>query len=560
MKVFFIEQTNERTRPRWQAVCWRNVERNVRRLQERIYRATERQDWQRVRSLQKLLVRAMSNKLLAVRRVTQENEGRNTPGVDGKVYNTPEERMELSLGKLGLQGYRPRPVRRTYIPKPGKAEKRPLGIPTQYDRVMQAMVKAALEPEWEARFETNSYGFRPGRNCQDAIMQIFLALSKEGSSAWIWDADISACFDNIAHEPLLEWVPVFDQVIRSWLRAGVVEMGHYTDTETGTPQGGLISPLLANIALHGMEHLFGIEATASRHTTVPARRSGLNKGISVIRYADDFVVLAPSRQVLEEYVIPRLTSFLAERGLTVSATKSRIAHRDEGFNFLGFNIRRYGGKLLIKPQKEKVQRHLGQIREVLKRNKQVTQEHIIQLLNPIITGWTNYYRHWVAKETFVYVQHRIWQMLWHWAKRRHRNKPTAWIRRRYFKREGNRNWVFGNEQATLRNPAAVPIVRYVKVRGHSSPYNPALREYWQQRNQRQVDPQANSRRKRLVLRRQHYCCAHCGIAFLPNEEIHYHHHIPRAQGGTDEMDNLRAVHNHCHHQIHQRHSEKVLKA
>jgi RNA-directed DNA polymerase len=240
MKIYFIEQTDERSAPRWEWVAWRQVERNVRRLQERIYRATERQEWKKVRSLQKLLVRATSNKLLAIRRVTQENQGKHTPGVDGVLYDTPEARMALCRETLSLKVYRPQPVRRVYIPKAKGC--RPLGIPTVKDRVMQAIVKAALEPEWEARFEANSYGFRPGRSCMDAISQIHITLCHANSSAWILDADISGCFDNISHEPLLERIPVFDTVVRRWLKAGVVELGHYTDTESGVPQGGVVTP------------------------------------------------------------------------------------------------------------------------------------------------------------------------------------------------------------------------------------------------------------------------------------------------------------------------------
>jgi RNA-directed DNA polymerase len=557
MKIF-IEQTDERTPPRWQDIDWRNVERNVRRLQERIYRATERQEWKKVRSLQKLLTRATSNKLLAIRRVTQENQGKHTPGVDGKVYTTPEARMALSQEDWTLKGYRPRPVRRVYIPK-AKGKMRPLGIPTIRDRVMQTIVKAALEPEWEAKFEANSYGFRPGRCCMDAIEQIYITLNQKGSSLWVLDADISNCFDNISHKPLLTRIPVFMTPIRHWLKAGVIELGHYTDTETGTPQGGVISPLLANIALDGMERLFGSETPDGRRVR-PSERKGLNKGISLIRYADDFVVTAPSREILETYVVPRLSQFLAERGLTLSQAKTRIVHREEGFNFLGFTIRYYKGKLLTKPQKGKVHHHLRHLKAILDANKHATIEQIVRKLNPIIWGWANYYRHGVSKRTFNYVQYRLWQMLWRWAKRRHSNKPPPWIRQRYFKSVGNRNWVFGDANVTLRNPADMPIVRHIKVRGRSSPYDPTLRDYWVKRNQRRVKQQANSWRKWNVLRRQECRCGQCGLPFQPEDNIHYHHRIPRHQGGSDGAHNRVAIHPYCHHQFHQRHGYKVLKA
>jgi RNA-directed DNA polymerase len=321
------ERTEAQTEPTWADINWSTVERNVRRLQERIYRATERQEWKKVKHLQKLLVRALSNKLLAIRRVTQENRGKRTAGVDGVICDTPEARMQLLRDGLTLNEYRPKPVRRVYIPK-SDGKRRPLGIPTVKDRVMQAIVKAALEPEWEARFEANSYGFRPGRSTMDAITAITTTLSQQGSSRWLLDADIKGCFDAIDHTALLARVPVFATVIRRWLKAGVVELGHYADTEAGTPQGGVISPLLANIALDGMERLFGSE-TPEGSPLPPARRKHPNTGISLIRYADDFVVTAPTREVLEAYVQPRITAFLAERGLTLSEAKTRVVHVTE---------------------------------------------------------------------------------------------------------------------------------------------------------------------------------------------------------------------------------------
>lgn len=554
----FIEQTGEHADPRWQDVDWHAVESSVRRVQERIFRATQRQDWQRVRSLQKLLARSTSNKLLAIRRVTQENQGKRTPGVDGLVYDSPAARMALGQENLSLNGYRPRPVRRIYIPK-GDGRQRPLGIPTVKDRVMQAIVKAALEPEWEARFEANSYGFRPGRCTLDAIEQIFAVLHQEGSSAWILDADISGCFDHIAHEPLLAHIPVFRTTVRRWLKAGVVELGHYTQTEAGTPQGGVISPLLCNIALGGMERLFGCETPDGRYL-LPSKRKGLNRGVSLIRYADDFVVTAPSRAVLVEHVIPLLTAFLAERGLTLSEAKTRIVHRDEGFHFLGFTIRRHGRKLLVTPQKEKVQVHLRRLKAILDGNKTAPVEHVVHQLNPVIWGWANYYRAGCASATFSAVSHRLWQMTWRWAKRRHPNKTSQWVFERYYRRVGTREWVFGTARTTLRNPAQMHIRRHAKVRHYHSPYDPSQRQYWAQRNRRHVGRQANSWRRLQVLRRQDYHCSHCRLPFEPDSEIHYHHLTPRAAGGQDDEHNLVALHSHCHRQLHQRRGLLVFEA
>jgi RNA-directed DNA polymerase len=279
-----------------------------------------------------------------------------------------------------------------------------------------------------------------------------------------------------------------------------------------------------------------------------------------VRFADDFVVIAPTREILTEYVTPRLTQFLAERGLALSEAKTHIVHRDEGFNFLGFTIRRFGHTLLTRPQKEKVQRHLRQVKEVLENNKQAKVGYIVKLLNPIIRGWANYYRHSAAKATYDCVGHGYWLMLWHWAKRRHPNKPSKWVCRRYFQTKGNRKWVFGEATTTLLNPADTPITRYVKVSGRNSPYNPALRAYWAERTRRAVGRQTYSRLRLQVFRAQGYQCGQCGSLFQPGEDIVLHHRIPRASGGTDRAENLIALHPYCHHQFHQRYGYKVFKA
>src|SRR5690349_8275621 len=293
---------------KWSDVDWTTTEAVVRRIQERIFGAAKAGDGARVANLQKLLARSRSAKLLAIRQVTQQNAGRNTPGIDGVVCRTPEDRVALLESGLDLKGYKPQPVRRIYIPK-ANGKMRPLGIPTVKDRVMQAVVKLALEPEWEARFEANSYGFRPGRCTMDAIEALHNTLSRHGASAWILDADIRGCFDNLAHAPLLAKLPVFTTTLRRWLKAGVVELGFFAPTDTGTPQGGGASPLLANVALDGMERLFDAEWSDGRPKS-PSARKGCNKGVKLIRYCDDFVVTAPTREVLETYVRPCLEAFL----------------------------------------------------------------------------------------------------------------------------------------------------------------------------------------------------------------------------------------------------------
>ena len=401
----------------WDNIQWDIPRRHVRRLQERIFRATRNKEWGKVKNLQKLLVRSHSARLLSVRRVTQENNGKYTPGIDGRIYATSKERAELAeeVRQTNIFNYKCKPLRRVYIPK-SSGDKRPLGIPTVRDRVMQMLVKLALEPEWETRFEPRSHGFRPGRRCMDAIWQIWISIKVQGKqkrSAWILDADISGCFDNINHDALLKRIPVFRETVRRWLKSGIIEFGKYFQTKSGTPQGGIISPLLANIALDGIERLFGAENSKGNYTP-PSHRRNENRGLSLIRYADDFVVTASSREKIVSYVLPKLRTFLKERGMELNEAKTRIVHRDEGFDFLGFNIRQYynrtRGICLAKPSKKAIKQHLEHIKTVISMNKQMKADELISKLNPIIRGWANYYCYSSAKETFNYVDYRIWRM------------------------------------------------------------------------------------------------------------------------------------------------------
>jgi RNA-directed DNA polymerase len=553
------EQTNERILKSWADIDWATTEGHVRRLQGRIFRAAAAGQHAKAKNLQKLLVRSYFAKTLAIRQVTQQNMGKNTAGIDGVVCNTPQARLDLLNTGLHLKGYRPQPVRRVYIPK-SNGKPRPLGIPTIRDRVMQAIVKMALEPEWESRFEVNSYGFRPGRCTMDAVAAIHHTLAGKGTSEWILDADISGCFDNIDHESLLARLPVFTTTLRRWLKAGVVELGRLAETDTGTPQGGIASPLLANVALDGMERLFG--AVNSKGTQLsPALKRGRNKGIGLVRYADDFVVTAPSRGVLEDYVRPALDDFLAKRGLKLSEAKTKIVHVDEGFNFLGFTIRRFGRQTFTKPQKEKVLLHLQEIRDFLVRNRTTPTSIVIDGLNPVIRGWAAYYRYGASKATLDYADHRLWQMLWRWSVRRHRNKSRKWVKARYFTRVGKRDWVFfGQREHTgkkmiLASHADTSVKRYFKVHGRMTPMNPEEAAYWAKRKRERLIEATYWKGRRHLLERQGNACALCGIQFDPEQDIRFideHHDQPRHAGGTDHPDNLVAVHRWCHHAHHMR--------
>jgi RNA-directed DNA polymerase len=534
----------------WQSINWTAATGSVRRLQGRIFRAARGGEWAKAKSLQKLLVRSQAAKLLAIRQVTQQNRGRLTPGVDGVVVDTPEARAQLLQGGLDLRGYRPKPVRRVRIPK-ADGKTRPLGIPTVLDRVMQAIVKLALEPEWESRFEPNSYGFRPGRSTMDAISAIHITMSQRGSSQWVLDADISGCFDNIDHEALLARLPVFTEVIRRWLKAGVVEFGRYQESIAGTPQGGIISPLLANIALDGMERLFGSENARGKQVR-PSARKGLDRGVSCVRYADDLIVTAPSQEAIEAHVLPRLATFLAERGLALSEAKTRVVHASDGFDFLGFTIRRFKRTLLTLPAKGKVLAHLRSIKAYLKTHKQAPAGQVIGDLNPVIRGWANYYRHGASSETFSLVDHRMWIMLWAWAKRRHPNKSAGWVKRHYFLND----WTFYADDAQLATCAPTPITRFVKVKGTASPLDPSQRTYWHERRQRAIALRTHSRNRLTLHQGQRGMCGLCQTP-LGVRSTHDHHIIPKSTGGSNALSNRMLVHRWCHHAHHQRGEQRA---
>jgi RNA-directed DNA polymerase len=550
----------------WSDIDWAATEAAVRRIQDRIFRAAKAGDGARVKNLQKLLVRSRSAKLLAIRQVTQQNAGRNTPGIDGVVCKTPQDRVTLLESGLDLKGYKPKPVRRVYIPK-ANGKLRPLGIPTVKDRVMQAVIKLALEPEWEPRFEANSYGFRPGRCTMDAIEAIFIALGNKRSSQWILDADISGCFDNIAHGPLLAKLPTFTRTIEGWLKAGSVELGDWRESGAGTPQGGIASPLLANIALDGLERLF--EATTKTGKPIkPSRKKGSNRGVILIRYADDFVAVAPSKEVLEEHVIPKVEAFLAGRGLSLSQEKTRVTTIDNGFSFLGFEARKFrDGKLLIRPDKAKVLAHLREIKTYLDANKQAPAGDVVHELTLIIRGWSTYYRHACSTDAFSYADHRIWRMLWQWAKRRHPNKSKGWVKARYFRRTKTRVWNFAD--AGVPGASMLPrhydtkITRHTKVKGNASPLDPDTRPYWEARRQERLEARTYSKRRQELLKVQGYACASCGVPFDPDEDMDMmdeHHTHPRHRGGEDKTENLRLLHRWCHHKHHQQVGYKAAEA
>jgi RNA-directed DNA polymerase len=555
----------------WNQIPWRKLDRMVYKLQKRIYRASNRGDVKTVRRLQKLLVKSWSAKLVAVRRVTQENQGKKTAGADGVKSLTPKQRLTLA-DELKL-GSKVSPTRRVWIPKPGTEEKRPLGIPTMKDRALQALVKLALEPEWESRFEPNSYGFRPGRSCQDAVQAIFDAIRYKAK--YVLDADIAKCFDRINHEALLTKLntsPTIRRQIRALLKAGVIDNEQLFETSEGTPQGGVISPLLANIALHGMEwrikdfvETCDLKRSDGRYQ-LPKRDK--RDSVSIIRYADDFVILHKDLTVVQG-CRDIISEWLKDMGLELKPSKTRLAHtlnhhegEKPGFDFLGFHIQQFpvgkyttgkdtkgnplGFKTIITPSKEKCRRHYDHIKKVIDAHKGHSQKSLIAKLNPIIRGWANYYSTVRSKKVFSKMDAQVYIKLASWAKHRHRNKGKKWLAKKYWKTIGGDNWVFatrdGKNPIRLLKHSATKIQDYVKVKGDASPYDGNL-VYWSSRMG--CHPEMPTRTASL-LKKQKGKCAHCELYFRDGDVIELDHIIPKSQGGKDEYKNWQLLHRHCH--------------
>jgi RNA-directed DNA polymerase len=534
----------------WHAINWQKAYRLLKNLKGRIFRAAKDGHLKKVRSLQKLMLRSFTNMVTSIRRVTQLNKGKSTPGIDGITVSSAKGRALLFESLQKLKTWKAKPARRIYIRKANRKQRR-LGIPVIKDRCLQAMVLNALEPEWESRFEGSSYGFRPGRGCHDAIARIFNLANPTGAKRWVIDADIKGAFDNINHYHLLNAVTNFPAkyLIEQWLKAGYIEGGLFQKTEQGTPQGGVISPLLANIALHGMEKLLGITYGKGHD----------RKEYTVVRYADDFVVFCMTETKAIK-ALETIREWLRDRGLELSEEKTRIVHITQGFDFLGFNIRQYPSKVkrlkslvLIRPSKQSQQKIRDKIKAIWLSNKTTPVNMLISMLNPVIRGWTNYFRIGVAKKIFAGLDKWMFHRAWRHAKRKHPHKSSKWRVRRYWGKinlDRNDKWVFGEKRTGeyLLKLQWTKIQRHIMVKKTSSPDDPSLKVYWAKRTQKQIVELVPSKQK--MARKQNFLCPVCSQSLFNGEELHVHHILPRESGGEERYKNLLLLHEDCHTQIH----------
>jgi RNA-directed DNA polymerase len=524
----------------------------ARRLQARIVKAVREGRWNKAKALVYLLTHSYSGRATAILRVVS-NSGARTPGVDGALWATPESKS-AAFAALRRRGYRPRPLRRAYIPK-SNGKLRPLGIPTMADRAMQALYLLGLDPIAETQADGHSYGFRLERCCADALDECHKILRGPPGPGWILEGDIRSCFDEIGHNWLIEHIPMDTEVLRKWLKAGYLEKHVVFATTEGTPQGGIISPALANRALDGLQSSLGRRFSDTRRNRAGGK-------VHLVRYADDFIVTGTSRVLLQTEVRPLVEHFLRQRGLELAHEKTRITHLDDGFDFLGQTVRRFpNGKVLIKPSKRSVRTFLARIQETIDGSGGQAAGELIRRLNQQIKGWTMYHRYAVSKRTFKAVDDRIFRKVMGWCKRRHPEKGGKWIKKRYFPRDGDRDWVFTGtirdstgaaRPIRLMKAAGVRVLRWVKIRSAANPYDPEWEPYLEARlGGKLTHTLAGRGRIEYLWKERGGRCVLCGRPLQAEEQPwHIHHRIWRSRGGDERFDNLELLHAHCHRQIH----------
>lgn len=449
-------KTRERN-TKYNKINWKKAEKHIHKIQLRITKAVKDLKHNLAKRLQHLLANSFYAKAVAVRKVSSQNKGKNTPGIDGITWTNNYDKAK-AIDTLNNTKYKAKPLKRIYIDKPGKSTKRKLSIPTMYDRAMQALYQMTLEPIAEMTADKTSFGFRTYRSTHDAMEYTFKVLSQKTSAQWILEGDIKSCFDDINHDWIIKNIPMNKKILTKFIKTGYLEKKTLYPTETGVGQGSPIAPTIANMTLDGIEDEIAKSYWSNKKGTINKKKQN-NQRINYIRYCDDFVITANSKEILEE-IQNKIEFFLLERGLILSREKTKITHIKEGFDFLGWNFRKYdNNKLIIKPSKSSINQITNKISTIIKINKTTTQKELITKLNKTIRGWCNYHQPVCAKRTFARLNNTIYNMLWKWAKRRHSNKSKKWITSKYWKKKGNRNWNFESEGKTLYNPSDTPIVR-----------------------------------------------------------------------------------------------------
>jgi RNA-directed DNA polymerase len=464
----------------WEQIDWTRVKDEVNRLQSQITKAIIKGAKNLAKKLQYLLSISRNAKLLSVKKVTT-NPGKKTSGVDGELWLTTKVKL-LKAIQLTAKKYQTKPLRRVSIPKKN-GKMRDLGIPTMDDRAMQALYALTLDPIAEIIADVTSFGFRKYRSCQDAGDYLFKLLGRKTSAEWVLEGDIKGCFDNIKHEWMLKNVSMNKRMLKKFLKAGYIEKGELYPTEEGTPQGGIISPILANLTLDGIEAMLKAKYWHNKVGTIDRQHN--KKKVYLTRYADDFIITAIDRETLIE-IKEMLINFLDERGLKLSEEKTLITHVKEGFDFLGWHFRKYNsGKLIIEPSKKSIKSICDKIRETIYKSIAMKSEELIKILNPIITGWCNYHKGMCSKESFKKIDKTVFESLWKWARKRHNNKSKEWIKEKYWYREKQRDWIFGTPELRLKFASDVKIIRHRLIKFEANPYLPEWKDYYTDRELKQ---------------------------------------------------------------------------